>query len=290
MKKLKESQLIINPDGSIYHLSLRPEQLADTILLVGDPGRVEKISDRFEKVEHRVSNREMFTHTGYKNGRRLSVISTGIGPDNIDIVLNELDALANIDFEKRLKKEQHRSLSLIRIGTSGTVQPDIPINSFGLATHGLGLDGMFYYYKAVDEVQEQDITDRFMESTGWPAKLPRPYVVKGSSELQDLLGEGMHQGITATAPGFYAPQGRSLRLPLKYPDLNEKIAKFSYNDMRIINFEMETSALYGLGKALGHNTITVCAIIANRAKELYSKNPTRPIEELIEVVLDRITT
>ncbi|MDZ7743624.1 MAG: nucleoside phosphorylase [Bacteroidota bacterium] len=289
MEKLKESQLIINPDGSIYHLSLRPGQLADTVLLVGDPGRVEKISDRFDKIEYKVNNREMFTHTGYKNGRRLSVISTGIGPDNIDIVLNELDALVNIDFGKRMPKEKHSRLNLIRIGTSGTIQPDIPINSFGLATHGLGLDGMFYYYDAIDKVQEQNITDRFIESTGWPAKLPRPYVVKGSSELQKLLGEGMYQGITATAPGFYAPQGRSLRLPPKYSGLNEKIAGFSYNDLRVINFEMETSALYGLGKALGHNAITVCAIIANRAKELYSKNPARPIEELIDTVLERIT-
>ena len=288
MEKLKESQLIINPDGSIYHLNLKPGQIADTILLVGDPGRVNIISRRFDSIEFKTANREMITHTGYFQGKHLSVISTGIGPDNIDIVLNELDALVNVDFEKRVRKENLNSLRLVRLGTSGSIQPDIPINAFGLSTHGLGMDGLFYYYGIEPDLMDRELTASFVRHSHWPDDLPKPYIVEGNAELREKLGKGMFQGITATAPGFYAPQGRAIRLPLHYPDLIDRIASFRKDPLRIINFEMETSALYFLAKALGHRAVTVCSILANRPKEIYTSNPAKPIDELIDLVLERI--
>ncbi len=289
MEKLKESQLIINPDGTIYHLNLKPEDIARTIIVVGDPQRVQKISKHFDKIEFKNQNREIITHTGYLNKKRLTVISSGMGPDNIDIVLNELDALVNIDLKKRIKKPVHTSLNIIRLGTSGAIQPDIPIDSFGLSTYGLGLDGLLNFYRIKKDILENDMMNAFIKHTHWSDKLPKPYVVKCSENLAEKIGKGMIKGITVTAPGFYGPQGRILRLDLQYPDLNKKIESFSFNNERIINFEMETSALYGLGKLLGHNIITVCAIIANRVNEKYSKNYKKPVKKLTELLLERLT-
>lgn len=288
MERLKESQLIINPDGSIYHLKLKAENIADTIILVGDPGRVPTVSKYFDRIDFRMENREMITHTGEYKGKKLTVISTGIGPDNIDIVINELDALANIDLNTRQINEKHKSLNLIRIGTSGAIQEDIPVDSFAVASYGLGLEGVAHFYQETEAVIEQEMTEAFNRHARWPEELAKPYIIKCSSQLEEKLGKDMISGITTTAPGFYGPQGRTLRLQLKHSDLNEKIKNFSYRGLRPINFEMETSALYALGKSLGHKVLTMCAIVANRASEQYSKNPAKPIDELVATVLDRL--
>ncbi|MBC8147678.1 MAG: nucleoside phosphorylase [Bacteroidetes bacterium] len=289
MKKFKESELIINPDKSIYHLKLKPENIANDIIIVGDPQRVEVISNYFDRIEFKNYNREFVTHTGYLNNKRISVIGTGIGTDNIDIVLNELDALANIDLENRVVKQKHKLLNIIRLGTSGALQKDIPIDSIAMSSYGLGFDGLLNYYKGKKQVNEDDITDAFIQHSNWGSELSKPYVVKASEVLEKELGAGLIKGITATAPGFYGPQGRVLRLELAYPELNEKIESFNFENKRIINFEMETSALYGLGKMLGHNTLTICAIIANRVNQEYSKDYKKTVKNMIEVVLERLT-
>lgn len=283
------SELIINPDGSIYHLNLRPEHIASTIILVGDQGRVPKISQHFDEVLHVRQNREFLTHTGRIGNKALTVLSTGIGTDNIDIVLNELDALVNIDLEKRMAKTDHTPLTLVRLGTSGSLQEDIPVDSFLLSTHGIGFDGLLNFYADGAEVEDTDMTEAFIHQTGWEADFPRPYIVEGSPWLLDLLQEGTLQGMTATANGFYGPQGRQLRLVPRIADLNERLNAFHHNGHRIANFEMETSALYGLGKALGHECATVCAIIANRFKREYSKNHDHAVEKLIVHLLDKLT-
>ncbi len=289
MDTLKESQLIINPDGTIYHLKTRPEDIADTVLLVGDPGRVSSISKFFDKVETKVQNREIITHTGSMQGKRITVISTGIGPDNIDIVINELDALVNVDFKNRSVNQHHRTLNLIRLGTSGTIQPDIPINSFGLGSYAMGLDNLPGFYANSMKVFEEGISVNFIKQTKWPTDLPKPYVVKATQQLENIFKDKMHCGITLTAPGFYGPQGRMIRLEPAYPDLNKMISTFNYNDLRVINYEMESSALYTLGTMLGHNVLTVCAILANRANEEYTSDPSIPVDALIEFVLERIS-
>lgn len=289
MEKIKESELVVNPDGSIYHLSLHPEDIAETIIVVGDPGRVEKISGHFESVEFTKQNRELVTHTGYYHGKRLSVISTGMGTDNLDIVINELDALANIDLKKRSPKETHQSLNLIRLGTSGALQADIPVDSFIMSSYGLGLDGLLNYYSFNNNINNKEIADAFVAQTGWNKNLPYPYAVKASSALEKKLGEGLLSGITATTSGFYGPQGRVLRIPLAYPELNHRMESFSFNGHRIVNFEMETSALYGLSAILGHQALTICAVIANRVSMQFSQNHDHIVEELITLVLDRIT-
>jgi uridine phosphorylase len=288
MKKLKESELILNADGSLYHICLRPEHLAEKVILVGDPQRVPMISKLFDTVEYKRENREIVTHTGYYNNTRLTVLSTGMGPDNIDIVMNELDAVINIDLNTRTVKDAHKSLDIVRLGTSGSLQPDIPVDSFGMATHGLGMDGLLHFYQNRD-ICDKEITDAFIEQTKWPENLAKPYVVKGSEKLANQIGEGLIHGITITAPGFYGPQGRSLRIEPAYSDLNDRISAFRYNDQRIINFEMETSALYAMGKMLGHNTLTVCTILANRMNETYSKDPKKIIAKLIHLLLERLT-
>lgn len=288
MKPIRESELIINPEGSIYHLNLKPDELAKNIILVGDPGRVEKISRYFDKVEHRSRNREMVAHVGYLNKKHIMVMSTGMGTDNIDIVLNELDALVNVDFEARTIKENHTSLNIVRLGTSGAIQPDIPIDSYAVSTSGLGLDGLLKFYDS-QAITNDDVSESFIQQVGWHPDLPYPYFVKGSDDLFSKFSEGFVSGITATAPGFYGPQGRVIRIPLNHPDLMDKMQHFRLGDERIINFEMETSALYGLSKLLGHNAITVCAVIANRALQTYSKDHQKVIENLIEVVLERLT-
>lgn len=288
MEPIRESELIINPQGSIYHLNLKPEQVAKNIILVGDPGRVEKISRYFDTVEHKSRNREMVAHVGYLNGKHIMVMSTGMGTDNIDIVLNELDALVNVDFETRTIKEKHTALNIVRLGTSGAIQPDIPIDSFAVSTHGIGLDGLLKFYDS-RAVTDDKISESFIQQVGWHPELPYPYCVKGSDDLFSKFTTGFVAGITATAPGFYGPQGRVVRIPLAHPDLMDKMQYFRLGNQRIINFEMETSALYGLSKLLGHNALTVCAVIANRALKTYSKDHHKAIEKLIVVVLERLT-
>jgi uridine phosphorylase len=289
MEPLKESELILNPDGSVYHLHLRPEQLADDIIVVGDPQRVATISQYFDHIEHKVHNREFITHTGTLNGKRITAMASGIGTDNMDIVINELDALVNIDLERRILKTEHKALNIIRLGTSGALQPDIPVDSFVFSSHGIGMDGLLNFYAAADQVIEKDLTHAFRLAYGPDNQLPIPYIVKASEILEQRISEGMFKGITATAPGFYGPQGRQLRLVPKHPYLNDLLQQFRFGPHRITNFEMETSALYGLGKLLGHQTATVCAIIANRANKTYSKDYKTTVVKLIEEILDKVT-
>ncbi len=290
MERLKDSQLIVTNEGAIYHLNIQPENIADTIILVGDPGRVAVISQKFDAIDFRMQNREIFTHTGRIGDKRLTVMSTGMGPDNIDIVLNELDALVNIDLKNKTIKEKHTSLTIVRLGTSGAVQKEIPVDSFVMSKYGLGLDGLMNFYKPDSNIFELEMMHSLIEQTQWPEALSKPYIVKGSENLAEKIGFDMLQGITATAPGFYGPQGRQLRMKLHYPDFNKKLEAFRYGDEKIINFEMETSALYGLGRSLGHNVLTICAIIANRVTEKYSTNHNIPVGKLIDTLLDRITS
>lgn len=288
MSRIGESELILNPDGSIYHLKLKPSELADNIIVVGDPGRVPTISKHFDRIEITRQNREMVTHTGYIGSKRLTVLSTGMGTDNIDIVLNELDALVNIDLDKREIKPEHKSLNIIRLGSSGALQAGIPPDAVVASTHGIGLDGMLYYYKALATVMDRAITESFIEQTGWPAVFPRPYAVACDPGLMEHVGKGFIQGMTATSPGFFGPQGRILRLETTHADLNSALAAFRYNGHQIANFEMETSALYGLGRMLGHKTLTVCVILANRVEKSVSKDYHLAIEGLVENVLEKL--
>jgi len=285
---IPESELILHPDGRIYHLNLKPEHLAETIILVGDPQRVEVISNYFDKIEFKGENREIHTHTGFLNNKRLTVMSTGMGTDNIDIVLNELDALVNIDLESRKTKEKHTELNIIRLGTSGALQADIPLNAFILSEYGLGIDGLINFYADNNKFVQKQMTEAFIEFTKWPEELSKPYIVKSSEKLSKIMGNDFIHGITATAPGFYGPQGRTLRLPLNFPGLNKKIQEFAFGNQKIVNFEMETSALYGLGKLLGHNTLTVCVAIANRYRNEYNQNYKQAINKLIELLLEKI--
>lgn len=287
MNKIPESELIINPDGSIYHLKLQPWQLADTVLLVGDPGRVEMIAGYFDNREYRVENREFITITGSIGKKRITVLSTGIGTDNIDIVLNELDALVNIDFEARTIKEERGSLNLIRLGTSGALQADIEVDTLVAASWGLGIDGLMRFYRH-QEVLNEELADAFVQQTSWPAQLAKPYFVQASQHLLHAIAGEIQQGITATSCGFYAPQGRMLRLTPTIPDIQQRMMNFRYQDLKILNFEMETSALYGLSKALGHNALTICAVIANRIQKQYSKDYKQTVRLMIEQVLEKI--
>lgn len=286
--QIAPSELILNPDGSIYHLKLKPEHIAQNVIVVGDPGRVELISAKFDNIEYKIQNREFITHTGFYKGKRITVIATGIGTDNIDIVLNELDAAVNIDLEKRIVKEKHTQLNIVRIGTSGALQKDIPVDSFVASTYGLGFDGLLPFYKGLAAINEKELIEEFILQTNWNTEFNRPYMVKGSDELIQKIAFDFHQGITATANGFYGPQGRKLRLELQKNDLNELLNKFTYKNHRITNFEMETSALYGLGKLLGHNTCTVCAIVANRMAQQYSKDYKSAVDKIINIVLERL--
>lgn len=288
MKRIAPSELILNPDGSIYHLHLLPGQLADIVLVVGDPGRVSEVSKHFDRIDHQVSNREMITHTGWIGKKHLTVLSSGMGPNNMDIVLNELDALVNIDLKERTVKENHKQLSIIRIGTSGGLQPDIPTDSLIASTHGIGLDGLLYFYANYADVIDQDMTNAFCRHTNWPDNLPHPYSVAADPLLLSLIGEGIYSAITCTSPGFYGPQGRQLRLKPTLTNIGELLSSFRYNDMSIGNFEMETSALYGLGSLLGHRTLTVCAVIANRCVKEFFPNYKLTVERLIIHVLERV--
>ena len=285
---IKQSELILNPDGSVYHLNLRPEHIAKNIIFVGDQDRVDKVSKYFDTIEFTTQKREFKTTTGTYKNKQFSVISTGIGPDNIDIVLNELDALVNIDLQTRKPKESLTTLNIVRIGTSGSLQIDVPVDSFLISTHGLDLNGMLHSYQ-IDAISNTDIEDAFVKHSNWSAKKSYPIVIKNSKELENKLKSNKtFQGITATAGGFYGPQGRVLRLALQDNDLNHKIDSFSFNEHKITNLEMETSAIYGLSKLLGHKSCSMNAIIANRADGTFSKNPGKVVAELIEYTLEKL--
>lgn len=287
---IKHSELIVNPDGSIFHLHLKPEHISDTILLVGDQARVDTISEFFDSIDFSVQNREFKTVTGWYNKQKISVISTGIGTDNIDIVLNELDALANIDLKTREIKKEHRSLNIIRIGTSGGLQADLPVNSFVVTKKSIGFDGMLKFYAASESVCDLPFEKAFKQFTGWKNTLPTPYVVDASEKLFSRFNrDDFRQGVTISAPGFYGPQGRVLRLPLAMPELNHLIEDFSFGEMKITNFEMESSAIYGLSKLLGHHALTICLIIANRVTKEANENYRPIMQQLIENVLNQLT-
>lgn len=288
---IQHSELIINDDGSIFHLHLKPGQISDHIILVGDPDRVDTIASFFSKTDFSIQNREFKTITGWYNGKKLSVISTGIGTDNIDIVLNELDALANIDLTTRTIKKDHKTLNIVRIGTSGGLQPDIPVNSFVVSQKSIGFDGMLNFYANREEYCDVDFEKEFKTFTNWNKSLPTIYVVDSSEKLRSKFNEEIFiHGVTISAPGFYGPQGRVLRLPLAVPELNSQIEEFRYNQHRITNFEMESSAIYGLSKMLGHEALTVCLIIANRVVLTANENYRDEMKKLIIMVLERLTT
>jgi uridine phosphorylase len=285
---IASSELILNPDGSVYHLNLKPENIAHDIIFVGDPDRVEKITQFFVSIEFSIQKREFKTQTGIYKGKRLTVLSTGIGPDNIDIVLNELDALVNIDLNTRQPKEQLTALNIIRIGTSGSIQADIPVDSFVLSQYGIGLDNMLRSY-IVHEVTHKDIEEAFITQTEWNLQKGRPYAISCSEVLEKRIESNqMHKGITCTVGGFYGPQGRVLRLPIQDSDLNSKMDHFQFNGNRITNLEMETTAIYGLSALLGHNALSLNAIIANRATGTFSEDPTKAVDELIAYTLDKL--
>ncbi|MDO9274866.1 MAG: nucleoside phosphorylase [Lutibacter sp.] len=290
MNKIAASELILNPDGSVYHLNLKPENIATNIIFVGDQNRVPKIAMHFETIEFETQKREFRTITGTYKGTRFSVISTGIGPDNIDIVMNELDALVNIDLKSRTVKTAHTKLNIVRIGTSGSLQSDIPVDSFVLAQYGLGFDGLLHAYDC-EHILEAEMEDAFIKHTNWSPRKSRPYLVKGSELLiQKLKSEKAFIGVTATAGGFYGPQGRVLRLALQDPSLNGKIDNFEFKGFKVTNLEMETSAIYGLAKLMGHEACSMNAIIANRANGTFSEDPYKPVEELIVYTLNKLTS
>ena len=285
---IASSELILNPDGSVYHLNLLPEHIAEDVIFVGDQDRVEKISQHFDSIEFSTQKREFKTQTGLYKGKRITVISTGIGPDNIDIVMNELDALVNIDLETRKPKEKLTSLNIIRIGTSGSLQADIPVDSFVMGKLGLGLDNMLRSY-LIDDISEKETEEAFIKHTLWDLKKGKPYVVACSEKLEKRLeSPQIFKGITGTAPGFYGPQGRILRLNIQDPNLNTKMDSFEYKGIRMSNLEMETSAIYGLGKLLGHHCVSLNAIIANRASGTFSSNSYKAIDELILYTLNKL--
>ncbi|MFY0604199.1 MAG: nucleoside phosphorylase [Flavobacteriaceae bacterium] len=286
---IKSSELILNPDGSVYHLNLLPEHIATDIIFVGDQYRVDKVTKHFDSIEFTTQKREFKTTTGSYNGKRLSVISTGIGPDNIDIVLNELDALVNIDLNTRTPKEEHASFNIVRIGTSGSLQEDIPVDSFLMSSHALDINGMMHFYQ-VDAIAHPEIEEAFVKHTNWSTKKSHPLIISNGEALENKISSDIiFKGMTATAGGFYGPQGRILRLPLQDHDLNTKIDSFNYKGIRITNLEMETSAIYGLSKLLGHQACSMNAIIANRANGTFSKDPGKVVAELIEYTLNKLT-
>lgn len=283
------SELIINEDGSCFHLHLRPEQLADRVILVGDPGRVNLVAQHFDTKECEVTSREFHTITGTYKSKRITVLSTGIGCDNIDIVVNELDALANIDFASRTDKEEHRTLTLVRIGTCGGLQPETPIGTFVASVKSIGFDGLLNYYAGRDEVCDLDLEDAFVLHMNWYAKKGAPYVSIADKDLiSRIAGTEMVKGITIACGGFYGPQGRQLRMQIQDPDQNQKIESFSYGDLKICNFEMESSALAGLSSLLGHKAMTCCMVIANRYNQEMNTGYKNQIDDLIRLVLERI--
>jgi uridine phosphorylase len=289
MNPISHTDLILNPDGSIYHLNLRPEDIADQVILVGDPGRVAQVSSHFDQLEVKKSNREFVTHTGSYRGNRITVLSTGIGTDNIDIVLNELDALVNVDLEKRSLKPEHKSLKLIRIGTCGALHADVSPGQAVITHIAGGFDGLYHFYKDPDRNNLEALAISFMDHTNWKTSFAEPYFIKGSALLHSkYLDPGMVSGITLSTPGFYAPQVRSIRLPAFDPGLVSKLGSFIHEGLRINNFEMESSALYALSALLKHEAITICVAIANRITQEFLEDYHGAVDGLIRMVLDKI--
>ena len=289
MNRIAESELIINNRGAVYHLNLRPQELANTIITVGDPDRVEEVSKYFDKVETRFQHREFVTHTGYIGQKRITVVSTGIGTDNIDIVLNELDALVNIDFETRMVKPKLTQLTIVRVGTSGSLQAEVPVDSFVASTHAIGIDNLLNFYRLENNKEEIELFNAFVNHTQI-GKLSMPYIASAGPTIQKYFVNGFHHGITVTCPGFYGPQGRVLRLGLTNPELIDNLSGFRYGNHRITNFEMETSAIYGLGKLLGHHCLSLNAIVANRVEKTFSKDGSAIVEKLIQQTLTVLTS
>ena len=283
------SELVLNPNGSIYHLSLFPGQVADTVIIVGDPGRVEMVSAFFDSIELRTANREFVTHTGSYRGKRITVISSGIGTDNIDIVMNELDALVNIDLERRDPRPEKRSLDLFRLGTTGGLQRDIPLDSIILSRYACGFDAVLNFYADRNRVSDLQMEKAFRDHTGWDPCLPDPYFVRSSDELFSLFPGDVHSGITISAPGFYGPQGRKIRLSPLDPHLNDRLETFRYEGMRILNYEMESSALFGLARLLGHRAITLCTMIASRTSLEFTGDHRSGVDNLINFTLEHIS-
>lgn len=288
MRIIPESELIINSDGSAFHLHIRPEQLSDKIVMMGDPDRVTMTASFFESIECDVRSREFHTVTGMYKGKRITALSHGIGTDNIDIVLTELDALANIDFNTRLVKEELKQLTMVRVGTSGGMQPHCPVGSYVVSEKSIGFDGLIHYYGGSESIREKDFEEAFQREVGWSPYHCSPYVVSADEELVDRIGYDMIRGVTISAIGFYGPQGRHVRLPLADPNLNAKIESFRFGEHSITNYEMESSAIAGLGKLMGHKAMTVCTIIANRVALKSNADYKGSIEDLLQIVLDRI--
>lgn len=289
MQKLSEADLVINPDGSIYHLNILPEDVADTVITVGDPDRISEITKHFDRIELKKGKREFLTHTGYIGTKRITVISTGIGTDNIDIVFNELDALVNVDFKTREVKEKLTSLDIIRVGTSGAVQPDLPMGTILASTFGLGLDALMHYYVHGVPDEERGLFEH-VKTHFQDLHAVNPYLTSADPVLLNTIGKGMEQGITVTAPGFYAPQGRQVRAQNAVPNFIQKLNTFSYENYRITNLEMETAGIYALAKVLGHKALSVNAILASRVNYQFSKDPNAVVDKAIKLVLERITT
>lgn len=289
MPRIAESEMILNTRGAIYHLNLKPDEIGDTIFLVGDPDRVKEVSKHFDKIEYKGEYREFITHTGVIGKKRLSVLSTGIGTDNIDIALNELDALVNIDFTTREIKPATTSLNFIRIGTSGALQPEIPVDSFIASTHGLGIDNLLNFYRIEQNDEEKQLLHSFVTSTQLHSQIGHPYIAGASASLIKHFVQDFYQGITVTCPGFYGPQGRILRLGVRNPELINRLTQFRFGHHRITNFEMETSAIYGLSKLLGHNCLSLNAVIANRVRKEFSKDGKAAVENLIVKVLQVVS-
>ncbi|ADQ17017.1 purine or other phosphorylase family 1 [Leadbetterella byssophila DSM 17132] len=281
----KNSELILNPDGSLYHINLKPEHVGETVFLVGDPDRVPVVSAFFDQVDFKTQKREIVTHSGKLRGKRVTVISTGMGTDNIDIVLGELDAAVNLDLEKKEKKADHTSLKIIRLGTSGSLQAEIPVDSLLASSHGLGLDGLLHFYQNTDAFTQNPLIDKFITDSNWNSRFARPYIVPAGQSLLAKT-QDFKTGITATACGFYGPQGRVLRLDIQEPELNEKLTAFEFDGLKITNFEMETSAIYGLAKLMGHEALSVNTIIANRITGDFSTDYKKAVKNMIGQVLE----
>ncbi len=290
MPQFADTELILSPENRVYHLNLKGEDIADDVIIVGDQNRVAQVSNYFDRIEFKTAHREFITHTGRYQNKRITVVSTGIGTDNIDIVLNELDAAVNINLEKRELNSKHRTLNIYRLGTSGALQEDIPVNGLVASSHGLGLDGLLNFYTGLDKINDNQISETFMQHVNWLPTLPFPYCVAANSTLLNKFKDIVHQGITATAPGFYGPQGREIRLKSSLPELNNLLTTFNLNGLRITNFEMETSALYGLGKLLNHQCLTICVIIANRVKKEFTNDYQKSVDLLINTCLNKIAT
>jgi uridine phosphorylase len=289
MTKFQDTELIVTPEHRLYHINVTGDDIADDVILVGDPDRVAKISARFDTVDFKTQHREIVTHTGMLNGKRLTVMSTGMGIGCIDIVLTELDAAANIDLVNRELLPNHRTLNIVRLGTCGALQADIPVDGLVASSHAIGMDGLLNFYDNFHSVNEDDLSQSFIEHMQWPDNMPYPYAVQGSEALLQKFADSATVGITATASGFYGPQGRNLRIQPAIADINERLTAFDYNGQRILNFEMETSAMYGMAAMLGHNHLTVCTIIANRLTKQFTSDLDKSTGHLIDTALERLT-